>query len=100
MNTNAQTDASASASADRLRRWLWTTLAVQVGTLILYPAAICGCHFHSEAVVIGAAPLVWAGFTFLAYNSWRERLICYLNAALAIGWMLLEWDSNIQFAFR
>ena len=101
MKTDVQAGASASMSAmDRTRRWVWTTLAVQVGTFILYPAAICGCHFHSEAVLIGAVPVAWGGYTFLAYSSWKERLISYVNGVLAIGWLFLEWDSNIQFAFR
>ncbi len=55
--------------------------------------------FHSEALVAGMVPVGWAGFTFLASSSRRERLIAYINAALAIGWLFLAWDSNIQFAF-
>jgi len=101
MNPEAQLGTIASApTVDRTRLWVWTTLAVQIGALILYPATVCGCHFHSEALVAGMVPVMWAGFTFLAYGSSKERLVAYVNAAVAIGWLFLAWDSNIQFAFR
>ena len=85
---------------DRWRRWLGISLAVHLGTFLLYPALICRCHFHRIAVPVALVPVVWCGFTLVTYHATGERILGYINAALAFGWLYLAWDSNLQFAFR
>jgi len=85
---------------DRGRRWFGITLGVQLGTFLFYPALICGCHFHLIAVPVGLIPVAWGGFTLVTYQAVGERILGYVNTALAIGWLYLAWESNIQFAFR
>lgn len=84
---------------DRWRRRLAITLGVQLVTFLFYPALICGCHFHLIAVPIGLIPVAWGGFTLVTYQAMGERILGYINTALAIGWLYLAWDSNIQFVF-
>ena len=100
MHTEITTASSGASVSDRWRRWSGISLAVHLGTLLVYPAAICGCHFHLVAVPFGFVPVVWGGFTLVTYQAIGERVVGYINAALAFGWLYLAWDSNLQFAFR
>ena len=85
---------------DRWRCWLGLSLGVHLGSVLIYPALICGCHFHLIAVLVGLVPVVWGGFTLVTYQATGERILGYINTALAIGWLVLAWDSNLQFAFK
>lgn len=85
---------------DRWQRWLGISLGVHLGSLFFYPALICGCHFHLIAVPVGLVPVAWGGFTLVTYHATGERILGYINAALAFGWLYLAWDSNLQFVFR
>ena len=101
MNTHAQPIRDGDTpTADRTRRWVWTTLALQVGVLVAYPAFVCGCHFNYAALVLGMIPVGWAGFTLFASRSWKERAVAFVNALLIVPWLLLAWHLNIQFAFE
>ncbi len=98
--TTAPTALPEVPAVDRWRRWFGISIAVHLGTFFLYPALICGCHFHLVAVPIGFVPVVWGGFTLVTYRATGERILGYINAALAFGWLYLAWDSNLQFALR
>ncbi len=84
----------------RWQRWLAISLGVHLGSFLLYPALICGCHFHPIAVPVSLVPVVWGGFTLAACHATGERILGYINAALASAWLYFAWDSNLQFAFR
>ena len=83
---------------DRWPRWCAYSFVVQISTWFFYPAFICGCHFHVIAVPVGLIPVVWGGITLFGYRTLGERILGYINTALAVGWLYLAWDSNIQFA--
>ena len=87
-------------SSDRWGRWFCISLGVHLLTFLSYPILICGCHFHVSAVPVGFVPVEWGGFTLLTYRTLGERILAHLNTALALGWLYLIWDSNLQFAFR
>ena len=86
---------------DRWRCWSGITLAVQLGTWIVYPALLFRCsQFHPIAVPVGLLPVAWGGFTLVTYRTMAERILGYINAAIAIGWLYVAWDSNLQYVSR
>jgi hypothetical protein len=87
-------------AVDRWRRWLGLSLGIQLGTLFLYPALVCGCHFNPLAFLFSLMPVAWAGFTLLTYQAPGERILAYANLAVTFGWFHLEWVNNLQFLFR
>jgi hypothetical protein len=44
----------------RLSIWIIVTIVFPLALLIAYPAFICGCHFHPEALWISIPPIAWA----------------------------------------
>src|SRR5436190_12729245 len=88
------------SSRDRWLRWLCITLAVQSVTFFFYPALISGAQFHGAAVPVSLVPVAWGAFTLVRYRTTGERILGYINAALAIGWLCFAWGSNLQFLFR
>jgi hypothetical protein len=84
---------------DRWQAWLGVTLGVHIATLLIYPAAICGCHFHALAAIVGAFPILWTGFVLLAARSLREWIIAIVNLGISVGWIAVEWNSNLRFLF-
>ena len=99
MHTKTATPPASDVPAiDRWPRWRPISLAVHLGTFLLYPALICGCpHFHLIAVPVGLVPVAWGGFTLVTYHTTGERILGYINAAMAFGWLYMAWDSNLQF---
>jgi ABC-type antimicrobial peptide transport system permease subunit len=85
---------------DCWREWAGVSLGVHLLTFITYTMAICGCHFHGIAAIFGAPPLIMAGLMPFFWKAKGERVIGYLNIALGVAWLLLEWESNLQFLFR
>jgi hypothetical protein len=85
---------------DRWRRWFNISLGVHLSTILCYPALIRGCHCHMIAVPVGLVPVVWGGYTLVTHQAVGERVLGYINGALAFGWLYLAWDSNLQCALR
>ena len=81
----------------RWREWCCVTIALNLGTFILYPMFICGCHFHATAAFVGAVPPLWTAFTIIASRARGERILAAINVLLTIGWFYLEWESNLRF---
>ncbi|MES2568890.1 MAG: hypothetical protein V4710_02410 [Verrucomicrobiota bacterium] len=90
---------------DRLRDspkwqyWLLITFGVQFFVILLYPALVCGCHFHPIAVPVSLVPAAWNAFSLFTAHTSGERILAYINSALAAGWLYTEWEANTQFAF-
>lgn len=76
-------------------RWILNSVLVQL-TFLLYPAFICGCHFHPIAVPVGLIPVLWGSYTLVTYRDIRECILAYINTLLAIGWLYISWETNIQ----
>lgn len=98
--TPANNPEQAASPGDRSGRWIQLTIIIQILSFFLYPAFICGCHYHAEAIPAGAVPIVWGFYAFLCYRTKRERWIGYINGALSIFWLFFSWESNLQFLFR
>jgi hypothetical protein len=67
---------------------------------ILYPAFICGCHFHAEAALVNAIPVCWGFFALVTYRNHAERIVGWLAFGLAIFSVWIGFESNLVFAFR
>lgn len=96
---SAWSPAPPASLPDRWPQRAILTSIIQVLSFLAYPAFICGCHFHSDAVPIGLIP-VGVGFYFFFFCRTRgERIVGYFNGALALAWIALAWLSNFQFFF-
>jgi hypothetical protein len=91
---------ASNAIFDRSQEWLVGSGVVHLIALLLLPAVICGCHFHAVAIPVCLFPVIWGFCTFALYSTQQERLIAYINTVLAIGWIYLGWEANVQFLFR
>ena len=91
---------SQHSDQNRSGKWFVASAACHGGTLFLYPALICGCHFHLVGLIVGTLPIAWAGYTLLSYTGLAERLLAYANSLTALSWIYLLWDSNLQFFYR
>ena len=87
------------ATKGRWHEWVGVTIALHVGTFILYPIFICGCHFHATAAFIGTIPIVWTAITIIASHSRGERILAAINVLLTFAWLYMEWESNLRFLF-
>lgn len=85
---------------NRSRKWFVASLAWHGGTFFLYPALICGCHFHLDGLIVGTLPVAWAGYALLSYSGSAERFLAYTNSIAALGWFYRLWDSNLRFLYR
>lgn len=84
---------------DRWRVWLPASIALHASTFALYPAFICGCHFHPSGLVVATVPIALGAFMLAHYSLFGERLVAYANGALAVSWFYYVWTSNLQFLF-
>ncbi len=98
--TRATDSSTAETPTDRSKRWVQVTAGVHLLSFLLYPAFICGCSFHAEAIPASAVPTIWGFYAYFFYRTKRERWIGYVNGTLSIVWILFAWDSNLKFAFR
>jgi len=91
------------ASGERKSRWLQRlliTLACAAGFLLLFPATICGCHFHAVAVPVMLAPIGWGVFALLTYRDRKEQIVGWLAFLLGLGPVWIGFESNLVFLFR
>jgi hypothetical protein len=72
--------------------------ALNVLSIGMHPAFICGCDFHSSALPVEAMPLAFGAFMLARYRFLGERLVAYANGAFALWWLYYIWVSNLQFA--
>lgn len=84
----------------RSRRRLYITIAIAVGFLFLYPAFICGCHFHVEAALVNAVPFCWGFFALVTYRDTEEQIVGWLAFGLAMLSVWMGFESNLIFAFK
>ena len=84
----------------RWRDRLWATITCAVGFVVIYPMSICGCHFHSSAVVVNAIPVLWGFYALATYQDQRERVVGWMAFAVAMFSIWVGCESNIVFAFR
>ncbi len=84
---------------DRAAFWALSLGTIHVLSLMLYPAFICGCHFHAKALPVAAIPILAGVYPFVAFRTRRERCVGYIGICASAAWVVYVWNSNIIFAF-
>lgn len=87
----------APSSPRRVLSWLVSSFLIHILSSAFFAAGICGCHFHLIALLFGAPPLIWAGYTITFAKTMSERILAYSNLLLAAAWIYLEWEGNVRF---
>ena len=90
-------DLPVSSPVSRAGAWPVRTALVHAISLPLYPAFICGCHFHISALIFSLIPIGWGFCLLVSYETWGERVTAYVATVLSFAWIYFAWDSNIQF---
>jgi len=94
------TDSMSDRKEGKLPRWqrrIVATVGITLGFYIFLPATICGCHFHVEAAVITAVPLLWGVFALITHRDRKEQIIGWIAFLLGLLALWAGFDSNLVF---
>ena len=87
----------ASSRISRAGAWSVRTALVHAVSLLIYPAPICGCHFHVAALIFSLLPIGWGFYLLVGRETWGERITAYAATLLSFAWIYFAWESSIQF---
>jgi hypothetical protein len=101
--THMQTepDIEANQSEGHPEWWkLTATIGIDLGSVLVYPLLICGCHFHASAVVPTIVPTAWSIYLLTSYRTRTGQVGSWVAFGIAMLWLWAGIDSNLKFMFR
>lgn len=86
--------------SSRWKERLAVTIAVVAAFFLLFPATICGCHFHPEALAVSLVPIAWGLFALVTYRDRKEQIVGWTAFGFALFSAWAGFEGNLIFAFR
>ena len=67
---------------------------------VFYSGFICGCHFHSDALLFALLPIALNSFGIWKGVKEKKKIEILVWGSLFVLWAAYAWSSNARFYFN